>query len=346
MAIVRMMTIGALAVYCLIPASVAAQEGQSEALPAEAQVDGQADEQATSPATTAPANGTEAEETLSEEEAKIAAMSPRERRRRARQLERSYIQLFQDENYAEAEPLIKEILLLDPQNVHIFNLGVLYYNWGKKVEALEEFERFLASEPTERGLIREARRFSDLIAKDVELIRRERAQAQEAVDRASAVQKQAEAAHAQALAALEDSRRQQAEAEADRNRWRRIALERPSGAGGGKRIAGASMLVAGGLALGLGAVYALESRSANNFLSDVAEWSVASDWLVGRADSYDQRALIFGLAGVGLVTAGTTLYYLGEREARRPLSESDLGIAPTVTPGPAGTTGVTVWGRF
>lgn len=273
-----------------------------------------------------------------------AELSPREAKRRARALEREFQRLFQDEQLDEAIAVLEEIVRLDPQDLHIYNLGLIHYHRGDKEKSLAAFQRFLGAKPRDRSLVREAQRFVRILERDVQIIREARRQAE---SQAAEAERQAATARAEAEQArvqLQAEREARAQAEAERDRWRRAAASGAGDAGGFKRTLGVSLALAGGLALGAGAFYGIDAMNANSEAESVTQWTVGHDWLIQRAESYEQRALIFSLAGAGLVAAGATLYYLGEREAREPRSEGlDIDVAPAVTPdGP----GVSIQGRF
>ncbi|WP_428261386.1 tetratricopeptide repeat protein [Haliangium sp.] len=278
-------------------------------------------------------------------------LSPREARRKARELDREFQRLFQEEKYDDALGVLDQIMKLDPRVTHLYNLGLVHYSRGDKESSLDAFQRFLAEGPQERALAREARRFVRILERDVQIIREARRQSQSTVDdaerkatEASARAEQAEAARVEAEAAAADARQAQAKSEAERDRMREVLASTPSGVGAGKRTLGVSLALVGGVALGVGAFYGLDARAANSEAESVEQWTVGHDWLVDRAEGYQTRSLIFGIAGAGLIAAGATLYYLGEREAQAPLTERvQLGVAPSVSPGAAG---VAVHGRF
>jgi hypothetical protein len=271
-------------------------------------------------------------------------LSPREARRKAQELDQKFQRLFQDEQFAEAILVLEEIARLDPQPLHFYNFGLLYYHSGDKEKSLQSFQRFLAENPRDRALIAEAKRFERILLRDVEIIREARRQSESMVTESERKAAEARAAADQAAAALAESqaeaqaaRQAQAQAEAERDRLRAVLQNTPSGAGSGKRTIGASLMLAGGLALGAGAFFGLDARAANKEAEGATEWTVSYDWLIQRAERYDQRALIFGGAGAALIIGGATLYYLGERDASKPLSErAGVGIAPSITPSGAG----------
>jgi tetratricopeptide (TPR) repeat protein len=286
-----------------------------------------------------------------------APLSPREARRKARELDKEFQRLFAEEQFEPAIAVLEQILALDPQPLHLYNLGLLHYHSNDKEKSLAAFQRFLAADPKDRVLVREAQRFVRILERDVQIMQEARKQSQslvaEAEQRATESRTAAEQAQAQrdeAQAEAQAARQAQAQAEADaqasRDRLRVVLESSSSGAGGGKRTLGTSLILVGGLALGAGAFYALDARAANAEAEGATEWTVSYDWLIQRADSYNQRALIFSLSGAALIAGGATLYYLGEREASQPLAErSDLGVgvAPAVMPSGAG---VSVHGRF
>ncbi|HWN67907.1 MAG TPA: tetratricopeptide repeat protein [Haliangium sp.] len=286
-----------------------------------------------------------------------APLSPREAKKKARELDKEFQRLFQEEQFEQAIAVLEQILALDPQPLHLYNLGLLQYHKNDKEKSLEAFQRFLATDSRDRVLVREAQRFVRILERDVQVIQEARKQSQsivaEAEQRATEARtaaEQAQTARDEAQAEAEAARQAQAKAEAEtqaeRERTQLVLQSARSGEGSGKRTIGTSLVLVGGLALGAGAFYALDARAANAEAEGATEWTVSYDWLIDRAEGYNQRALIFSLAGVGLIAGGATLYYLGEREANKPLSErSDLGVgvAPSVTPSGAG---VTVHGRF
>lgn len=282
-----------------------------------------------------------------------APLSPREARRQARELDKEFQRLFQEENFTQAIALLEQILVLDPQPLHLYNLALLHYHSNDKEKSLEAFQRFLAEKPRDQALKREAQRFVRILERDVQIIQEARRQAQvkvtEAEQRAGEAQaaaQQAATARDEAQAEAEAARQGQARAEAENQRMRVVLQTASSGAGGGKRTIGTSLVLAGGLALGAGAFYALDARAANAEAEGATEWTVSYDWLIDRAEGYSQRALIFSITGAALIAGGATLYYLGEREANQPLTERavvGVGVAPAVTTSGAG---VSVHGRF
>jgi tetratricopeptide (TPR) repeat protein len=281
--------------------------------------------------------------------------SPRQARRKARELEKEFQRLFQEEQFDQAIAVLEEILRLDPQPLHLYNLALLNYHRNDKEKALDAFQRFLAAEPRDRVLMREAQRFVHILERDVQIIQEARRQSQSLVTEAEkratearAAADEAAAARVEAEAEVQTARQAQARAEAqaqaDRERLRVVLETAPSGSGTGKRTIGTSLILVGGLAVGAGAFFGLDARAASKEAEGATQWTVSYDWLIQRAERYEQRALLFSLTGAGLIAAGATLYYLGEREANQPLSErANLGVAPAVTPSGAG---VSVHGRF
>jgi hypothetical protein len=280
-----------------------------------------------------------------------APLSPREARRQARELDKEFQRLFREEQFAQAIVVLEQILVLDPQPLHLYNLALLHYHSNDKEKSLETFQAFLAEKPRDQALKREAQRFVRILERDVQIIQEARRQAQvkvtEAEQRAGEAQaaaEQAATARDEAQSEAEAARQSQAQAEAENQRMRVVLQSGSSGAGGGKRTIGTSLILAGGLALGAGAFYALDARAANAEAEAATEWTVSYDWLIDRAEGYNQRALIFSITGAALIAGGATLYYLGERDANQPLTERALvGVAPAVTSSGAG---VSVHGRF
>lgn len=80
------------------------------------------------------------------------------------------------------------------------------------------------------------------------------------------------------------------------------------------------MTAVGAVGLVSGAVEAIRARS---FESDIESLPQGHRWGVGDAERYERgesaarRALILGLSGALVTTAGVTLYYLGRRADRR-----------------------------
>src|SRR5690606_4313128 len=138
--------------------------------------------------------------------------------------------------------------------------------------------------------------------RDVQIIQEARRQAESLVTEAEGQAAAARAEAGQARAQLQAEREARAQAEAERDRWRRMVEANPAGSAGGfKRTLGVSLALAGGLALGAGAFYGIDAMNANDEAESVTQWTVGHDWLIQRAEGYEQRALIFSLAGVGLV---------------------------------------------
>lgn len=272
-------------------------------------------------------------------------------RKRLRQLESEFQRLFDTGKYEQAIPVLEEILRLAPQPIHLYDLGVTHFNYGNKEEAINAFQRFLAANPRDRGLVREAERLARILAiyiADIEEVRREAqarvTEAERTAKDARAAAQEAEQSRAQAAADAKAAHKAQSEAEAERDHMREILHSTPSGAGGGKRMLGASLALAGGLALGAGVFYGVEAMHAEEELERVEQWSTSHDWLVKRAEMYDRRTLLFSLAGAGMTAAGATLYYLGERDARQPISKGlELDIEPAFMPDGAG---MRIQGRF
>lgn len=299
------------------------------------------------------AQGT-APETAPETNADVAqaeGMSKREAKKLARERFFESQEHMQKEQYDEAIAALEAAYALDPQELHLFNLGLANYLRGAKEQSLDYFQKFLAENPRDRGLLREARRFVGILERDVAIIKEARAQSQELVTKteqeAAAARAEAERAGAARREAEEQSaaaRAQSEQAQAERDRWKQLALERPRGAGTGTRVLGTSVIALGALAVGVGAYYGLEARAANDELEDATAWQVSYDWYAERGERFDRRAMLFSVAGAGMIAAGATLYYLGEREARRAPSEQDaLRLAPAVG---ADGAGVEIMGRF
>jgi hypothetical protein len=282
-----------------------------------------------------------------------AEMAPRDARRKARELDKEFQRLFQEEKFAEAIVVLEQILALDPQPLHIYNLGLLHYHGNDKEKSLAAFQRFLSENPRDQALKREAQRFVRILERDVQIIQEARKQSQAQIAaaeqrarEAQAAAEQAQAARQEAEAEAQAARQAEAEAQAENQRMREVLETGSSGAGTGKRAIGTSLILAGGLALGAGAFFALDAKAANDEAEGATEWTVSYDWLIDRAEGYNQRALIFSIAGAALIAGGATLYYLGEREGTQPLTErSGLGVsvAPEVTSSGAG---VSLHGRF
>lgn len=297
------------------------------------------------------ARAQEAEPETNADAAPAESMSPREAKKLARERFFESQELMQKEQYDEAIAALEAAYSLDPQDLHLFNLGLANYLRGAKEQSLDYFQKFLAENPRDRGLLREARRFVGILERDVAIIKEARAQSQELVTRteqeAAAARADAEKASAAQREAEEQSaaaRAQSEQAQAERDRWKQIALARPRGAGTGTRVLGTSVIALGALAVGVGAYYGLEARAANDELEGATAWQVSYDWYTERGERFDRRAMLFSVAGAGMIAAGATLYYLGEREARRAPSEQDaLRLAPAVG---ARSAGVEIMGRF
>jgi tetratricopeptide (TPR) repeat protein len=112
------------------------------------------------------------------EDGAAEALSPREAKRQARALEKEFQRLFREEQYDQAITVLEEIVRLDPQDLHVYNLALIHYHRGDKEKSMETFQRFLDTKPRDRGLVREAQRFVRILEHDVRNIQEARRQAQ------------------------------------------------------------------------------------------------------------------------------------------------------------------------
>jgi hypothetical protein len=268
-------------------------------------------------------------------------------RQRAEAAMKRGIKLIAARDYDAAIEAINWAYALDPKTEHLYNLGVAHHLKGDRANALVWYQKFLASGSTNRKLVAAAKGYADKLTAEIDAEKKAEAQRKAAL----AAEEAAAAEAARQRAAREELERQTRLAAAQRAERDRLARERDSwrdaaNAGRGKRLLGASLLVAGGASLGVALVAGLEARSANEELDNLGEgdtWTVSRDWLHERGESAEKRAIIFSIAAAGLAAGGGFLYFLGEREARRSPEERSPVITPVVG---SRSAGLSVAGRF
>lgn len=304
---------------------------------------------AAAPPTADPARPTPAAEPAKPDDApaagKLTARSGRrgDRQRAAAAMQRG-IKLIAAKEYDAAIEAITWAHALDPKTEHLYNLGVAHHLKGDRTNALVWYQKFLASSSTNRKLVAAAKGYAAELAAEIEAEKKADAQRK-------AAREAEEAEAARQRAARQELERQNRLAAVQRAERDRLARERDgwraaANAGRGKRLLGASLLVAGGASLGVALVAGLEARSANDELDNLGEgdtWTVSRDWLHERGEAAEKRAIVFSIAAIGLATGGGFLYFLGEREARRSPEERSPVITPVVGTRSAG---LSVAGRF
>jgi len=265
-----------------------------------------------------------------------------EARRRAAAAMKRGMKLIAAKQYDAAIAAIASAHELDPKSEHLYNLGVAHHLKGDRSNALAWYQKFLAAGSKNRPLVAAAKGYAAQLTAELE------------GEAAAAAEREAEAKKARAAEEAEAARRRAAGQEAERRareqaervERERLARERDrwrtaAGAGRGKRALGASLLIAGGAALGAGIVAGFEARSAHRELDSLGEgdtWTVSRDWLHDRGESSQTRAILFSAAGASLAAAGALLYYLGERDNRRGAlaDERRAAVTPVVSDGGAG----------
>jgi tetratricopeptide (TPR) repeat protein len=292
---------------------------------------------------------TGAEEARGAEEATATAAAAKktgpEARREARELSRRGLAHFGKGEYDQAIECFIRAHELDPLPEHQFNLAWAYKRKGDKRSAYESFQNFLAANPRDRNMVQEARENSDelklyidaedALLADSKALKEQVEQTQQEV---AELRTRHEDAMSQKSDELEATRKELAEAQAGASQG---GTASGSGAGGGKRTAGTAMLVAGGVALGAAIVSGAEARSADRKLDGLGPGDIFSEsrvWLHERGEAAEKRMVIFSITGAALVAGGAVVYYLGERDARRPsqLERGPLAITPAVSPSSAG----------
>ncbi len=92
----------------------------------------------------------------------------------------------------------------------------------------------------------------------------------------------------------------------------------------------------------------MDARSANNQLDGLGEgdvWNASKDWLHDRGESSNRRMLVLSITGAVFIAGGATLYYLGDRDARKPLPKESPAVS--VRPAVGSTSaGVEIAGQF
>jgi tetratricopeptide (TPR) repeat protein len=304
----------------------------------------------------------EAEEAKKEaEEAKQAAKEETaagkagcDARNDARALSRRGLKHYGNREYDQAIECFNRAYELDPLPEHQFNLGYAYKRKGDKRSAYESFQKFLVANPRDASMRDEATDNADELkhyidAEDALLVetRALKAQAEQAQRETAQLHTSHDEAMSQKNDELETIRQ-----DLEKARTTQVSQQQHtvsgSGAGGGKRTAGAAMLAAGGVALGAAIFSGLEARSADRKLDDLGPNDTFNEsrvWLHERGEAAQKRMLIFSLTGAALAAGGAVVYYLGERDARRPsqLERGPVAITPAVS---ASGAGIQVSGSF
>lgn len=301
---------------------------------------------------------------------RISEKKLRARRKEAKKLFKDGMRHIDKQRHGEAIQVFLAAYELDPQPEHLFNLGVAHHLQAAEHAAVDDirgarddrekaidfYRKYLGTKPDQRlvaqteqyiqDLTRELKVMQELLAaQDARLAaEKELASARQAMADAEAEREQARRAIARERQAIEE---RVAGAERERDRWRDAATTRGSSAGAGKRVLGSTLLIAGGAALGAAVIYGLDARSAQSELDGLGEgdeWTVSRDWLHERGQQSERRMMIVSITGAVLIAGGATVYYLGERDARKPrLEGTGVAIAPAL--GPTGAS-VQVSGSF
>jgi hypothetical protein len=95
------------------------------------------------------------------------------------------------------------------------------------------------------------------------------------------------------------------------------------------------------VALGAAIFSGLEARSADRKLDGLGADDTFTEsrvWLHDRGEAAEKRMIIFSITGAALVAGGAVVYYLGERQARRPspTERGPVAITPALSPSSAG----------
>ena len=118
---------------------------------------------------------------------------------------------------------------------------------------------------------------------------------------------------------------------------------KPSGdPGRGLRIAGLGVAGAGVISLGAGVFFGLKAKENSDLISNhnmADEWPANIKQIEADGQTYENRQVIFTIAGGALITTGVVVYFIG----RSKKSETSVSVTPTVT---SETAGVSLSGSF
>jgi tetratricopeptide (TPR) repeat protein len=219
--------------------------------------------------------------------------------------------------YREAAAEYLEAYDRFPAPAFLYNVAQVYRLAGDRDTALENYRKYLELEPDGEGSA-DAREF---IA---------------ALEAAAAAENEARAADKPPPPAPEPAVSGGADP-IDPIQRVNTADERDANAtpGRGKKIAGITLAVAGGIGIGVAVFYGLKARSANDDLD-----GYEGPWTVDQEETYQdgksaQLNMILGAAvGGAALATGAVLYYLGSRDSarateRRRARALEIGAAPT-----------------
>lgn len=228
--------------------------------------------------------------------------------------------------YEQAIQAYEEAYDLSQNPALWFNIGQAYRLWGKRTQAIDYYQKYLAAEPNGQAA---AEAYGNIQALTAELntVReaQERALAEERARKAQLAVQRIQARDA------EDKRRRQAlQAQADERNAIEARRARKY------RLAGIASAGAGVLLSAVGAVFHGKAASKEDDIAAAqGEWSTALDQAVTDGEAAERNALIFyGTGGLAIAT-GAGLYLMGHFLRPRE-QERVLTIAPAASPGSAG----------
>jgi len=246
--------------------------------------------------------------------------------------------LFQAGDYASARSEFARAYEIHPNRVLIFNIASTYRREGDVQGALTNYRRFLElARTTSSHRVRLARRtvrsLEQALARGKKARQLKRFEA-ESRRRAEARLRTRE--RAERLAREEADARTRAKAKRRRaikvDLLEQATARGASSRGGGLRIGGLTLTLAGGAAMAWALHEANTAFNAGRELELASEWNNEQADLHARGQDAQRRAQIFGAAGLTLAVTGVVIYVLGRRSSETPRTT----ITPVVTPGGGG----------
>lgn len=265
--------------------------------------------------------------------------------------------LIEKQKFEEGIREIESAYELDPQALHLYNLGVAHHLRGDDILAIEYYRLFMLDAAPSKET-RSATGYLTQLEKKLADVRSEKSRKDIAEVQAKATQagatnstelllysqsiadaesnerrvaliddeiKAADAEIAETKKAAATARSDAARATTLARRWERHARMAPAGEGRGRRVFGALLLAAGTAAITFGA-HDLLSREENVDIAD------SGDILMG--------------AGTGALLIGLTFFVWGESAASAPRPESSFGSMQVVPTIGRDTGGLSFSGRF
>jgi tetratricopeptide (TPR) repeat protein len=204
----------------------------------------------------------------------------------------------------------------DPE--FFFNVAEVYKLGNDEENALAYYQKYLQLDPNGRG--------APAARTAVDALNRSIAAKQDAARHA------AEAAAAEAKRKADEDAKRKAEEEAKLKQQEEppeVDDPAPKRPGGSLRIAGIATAGVGVAAIGAGIVFGLKAKSISN---EAASWDMFDQARFDQGEAAERNMFILtGVGGAALITGGV-LYYLGHRAGATATSNSEVTVAPVITP--------------